>query len=364
MTHRLTIIKPYSYWLAAVAAGLILLAAPAAARAADTAKVVIPPTLTISSTVTMSQCVFCHGSNLDGFRNPILYFKHDPHLGRGIRCEGCHTGFPHKQGSTVKPSMTLCFNCHNLPHSGNGTVASGACSLCHPNGYGQPPVSHSNEFKAKTHAKDAKKDAFPCRTCHVDDMCASCHTARAVKPKDHANVVTWKKNHGKARDDAQCQTCHTKEFCLKCHVTPMPHPTQWEGEHKSTAKTMKEDCRVCHSDTVEECSSCHHQFKGETLLVEKNCAECHDEYAAPLSQLISAEPKQLRRESIIIHKAHFEMTKTDPFECNECHGREFQSAKGCFTFELCYTCHGRMRGGSLIAKWGGQELCYRCHATK
>jgi hypothetical protein len=163
------------------------------------------------------------------------------------------------------------------------------------------------------------------------------------------------------RDTGGCEICHNQSFCVSCHVTPMPHPAQWEGEHRTAAKTMKYDCKVCHADTEQECSSCHHQFKGDTILAESNCTPCHEDYKQPLSTLIWAEPAAARSKGIIIHKAHFEMTKTDLFECNECHDRGFATAKACFSFDLCYTCHGRMRGGSMIAKWGGQELCYRCH---
>ncbi len=325
--------------------------------------VAVPSGISVSPFITASQCAFCHGSNLDKFQNPILYFKHDPHLTRGIRCGVCHTDFPHTPAGTVKPSMTVCFNCHSLQHGLAGTVASGACVTCHPNGYGGAPATHTNDFRAGAHKTEAKKDYFPCLTCHAANACAACHTAKGTKPKNHANTTLWKKQHGTQRDTGGCEICHSTAFCDTCHVTPMPHPARWEGEHREAAKTMQRDCSVCHADSQEECSSCHHQFKSDTLLVEKNCSSCHEDYKATLSQLIWA-PTVARNKGIIIHKAHFEMTKTDPFACEECHDRKFSASTGCFTFELCYTCHGKTRGGSLIAKWGGQELCYRCHQKK
>lgn len=349
-----------------VLAAVFIAGGPAGASAAETTGpvVAVPPLVSLSPFITASQCAFCHGSNLDNFVNPILYFKHDPHLTRGIRCGVCHTTFPHEPSGTVRPSMTVCYNCHDLSHGDEGSIASGACEYCHPNGYGGAPQSHSAEFKNGQHKESAKKDAFPCLTCHDSNMCAKCHTERNVRPENHSNPTKWVKSHGADRDTGGCEICHTQEFCTKCHVTPMPHPAQWEGEHKVSARATKSDCRVCHADTEKECSSCHHQFKGDTLLVQENCTSCHDTYKSPLSTLIWAEPASSRSKGIIIHKAHFEMTKTDPFECNECHDRGFESAKGCFSFDLCYTCHGRLRGGSMIAKWGGQELCYRCHRTK
>lgn len=343
----------------------LLIGLPVAANAATTGTAVaVPPYISVSPFVSASQCALCHGSNIDGFSNPILYFKHDPHLTRGIRCLVCHNGFPHKPGGTEKPSMTVCYSCHNLPHSDQGIVASGACAYCHPKGYGNAPVSHVPEFKAGKHKDSALVDPFPCLTCHNADMCARCHTDRKVKPSDHQDALKWRRDHGIKRDKGGCELCHTKSFCVSCHVTPMPHPAVWEGEHRTNAKALKQDCKICHADTEKECSSCHHQFKGDTLLTQTSCESCHDDYKAPLSQLIWAEPMQARSAGIIIHKAHFEMTKTDPFECDECHNQKLIGTAGCFSFDLCYTCHGKLRGGSLIAKWGGQELCYRCHRTK
>jgi hypothetical protein len=350
--------------LAALAIMMVLGLSGAAQAATSGAVVVVPPAISMTPFITASQCAFCHGSNLDNFKNPILSFKHDPHLGLGIRCSVCHNEFPHTPDGTIKPSMTVCFNCHSLSHGESGTVASGACGVCHPNGYGGAPSSHTSDFRTGAHKDAAKVDYFPCLTCHSSDMCAACHTAKAVKPKNHIDAGKWKKQHGTLRDTGGCEICHTKAFCNSCHVTPMPHPAQWEGDHRVAAKSMKRDCSICHADSQAECSSCHHQFKSDTLLVQKNCEQCHVDYKEPLSSLIWLEPVGTRSKGIIIHKAHFEMTKTDPFACDECHDRTFSPSNGCFTFELCYTCHGKMRGGSLIAKWGGQELCYRCHLKK
>lgn len=348
--------------LASFVAGLFLFAGTQATAVAAGPVVDVPAFVSISPFVTASQCAFCHGSNIDNFQNPILYFKHDAHLSRGVRCAGCHDQFPHGPGGTKRPGMTVCYSCHGLGHGNQGMVASGACSFCHPNGYGPGPASHTAGFKSGEHKKPAGQEFFSCRTCHASEMCSRCHTDRKVKPKNHADAK-WRQTHGQERDTGGCEICHKNDFCTSCHVTPMPHPTAWEGEHKVTAKALKHDCKICHL-SAEECSSCHHQFEGTTLLVEKSCVSCHEEYQQPLSTLTWSVPIGLRSKGVIVHKAHFEMTRTDPFDCDECHDRKYTTAKGCFGFELCYTCHGRERGGSLIAKWGGQELCYRCHQKK
>lgn len=317
--------------------------------------------------VTISQCLRCH-NNLDAFKNPNLIFRHEVHLGRGIRCEVCHTEFPHVPGLVVKPSMTVCYNCHGAVHSKQGRVAPAECSLCHPAGFSKTPASHTSGFKAKDHRVEAKKDSFSCLTCHKEDSCARCHTEKSVKPRDHLNIrkqisPQWKKSHGTQRDAGNCTICHNETtFCKNCHKTDVPHPTQWQEEHKLVARPMRVDCRVCHRSR-EECSDCHHQFKGSTLLVASNCTSCHDDYKRTLSDLIRA-PKGVRSGGILVHRSHFEMTKTEPFECDECHARAGKIERGYFSADLCYSCHGRMRGGSLIAKWGGQELCYRCHLTR
>jgi hypothetical protein len=312
--------------------------------------------------ITVSQCNNCHGSNYDNFNDPGLIFKHDPHLARGVRCAACHTGAPHKPGVTNKPSMDVCFNCHGVSHQEQGVVASGSCTLCHPVGFKRLPQNHTAQFKEKTHRESAKANSFSCLACHGNDFCTKCHSVKKVLPRDHGKIaaekVVWKKQHGKSDLDG-CSICHSKQSCLNCHGTEMPHPVYWLATHKDPEKANKKDCKTCH-EAKTECSTCHHQFQLTTILTQKACERCHDDYKKSLQELLS-RPKSQRSTGIIIHKAHFKMRKTDPYECSECHDRGYAEAKECFSFELCYGCHGRERGGSPIARWGGQELCYRCH---
>jgi hypothetical protein len=316
--------------------------------------------------VTVSQCGVCHGADYDDFVNPGLIFKHDPHLARGVRCAVCHAEFPHQPGVTNKPRMDACFSCHGVSHLEQGVVADGTCTKCHPAGFKRLPKDHSKEFKEKEHGGIAKKDSFACTACHGNGFCVKCHAVKKVLPKDHgekpADKTLWKKQHGKAGKLDGCSICHDKKSCLSCHDAEMPHPVFWLGSHQDSEKTSMNDCKTCH-ESKRDCSTCHHQFELTTILVQKNCEKCHDDYKESLETLL-AKPKSQRSTGVILHKAHFEMGKTDPYECSECHERDYADAKGCFSFELCYECHGRERGGSPIAKWGGQELCYRCHKTK
>lgn len=342
--------------------------------------------INISPFITVSQCAPCHGSNFDNFKNPGLIFKHDPHLARGVRCAACHDEFPHTPMQVKKPPMDVCYNCHGLKHSSQGLIATGACNLCHPAGFTRLPADHTPAFRAKDHKAPASINYFSCVACHGEQFCVTCHNQKNVVPGNHTGGIrvssgsaatptqiaalvkaqtNWKAKHGHELDKGGCKVCHDNAFCTKCHKTPMPHPAQWLGDHKGISKTIpaRVDCKVCHQGKT-ECSSCHHRFEETTLLTQPACTSCHPEYTKPLSELTWGIPIGLRSKGIVIHKAHFEMTRTDPFECNECHGRDYVTAKDCFSFELCYECHGRVRGGSLIAKWGGQELCYRCHKMK
>jgi hypothetical protein len=320
----------------------------------------------VNPLVTVSQCSRCHGANYDNFKNPGLIFKHDSHLARGVRCAACHTEFPHKPGGVNKPTMDTCYSCHGVSHLSEGIVADGSCTKCHPPGFKRLPKNHTVQFKEKSHKEIAKINSFACIACHGAGFCTKCHSVKKVLPSDHgkksAEKVIWKRQHGKASEQESCSFCHDEKSCSSCHNTPMPHPVFWLGTHKEPGKVMTNDCKTCH-EAKKDCSSCHHQFKLSTILVQKECDRCHDDYKASLQQLLK-QPKGSRNKGIIVHRAHFEMTKTDPFECSECHDRDYSTAKGCFSFQLCYQCHGRERGGSLVAKWGGQELCYRCHETK
>ncbi len=313
-----------------------------------------PKVLELTGPVYLSKCSPCH-RNLDAWKNPGLIFNHPVHLKRGFECQSCHLIFAHQPGGKImKPPMDVCYECHGLRHSENGLVASEDCSFCHPQDFNLKPANHITDFVESKHKDRAKTDLKYCLMCHKrKTFCAPCHTSKDVKTEPHKSPG-WEQAHGKQDPDQlkACNVCHNDAFCIECHKTPMPHPVLWVGGH-ADYKEMKEDCNICHKDRS-YCQNCHHQFENN-LLLQENCDRCHAEYKAPFVTISNKGFK--------IHKAHFHLTQTSPYNCAKCHSLldKFPKGTGCYPFEVCFQCHGQRRNGKLIAKWYGEDLCYFCH---
>lgn len=318
-------------------------------------------TIDTEAEITISACRPCHG-DIDAFKRPGLIFKHDAHFAKGVKCFSCHQEWPHRKNKIIRPSMDLCYGCHGLTHSGNGVVAPENCDLCHPPGFQLKPATHTEAFVSGTHKDVVEESYFTCMTCHDDkEFCAPCHTTKQVIPPAHKRGMTgvqtasnpnWLRSHGKNIDYDYCALCHDNQFCTSCHRTQMPHNVLFVGTHKDYARGMRQECSICHKDEG-ACSDCHHEFEPQEILVASACEGCHEEVNKPLLEVGS--------KGLMVHKAHFEMTNTSPFECSKCHAASYANDKRCFQFELCYSCHGRYRADKLIAKWPGSQLCYRCH---
>lgn len=303
--------------------------------------------------VVFSRCNRCHG-NLEAFEIPGLIFKHDVHFEQGINCVNCHREFPHKEDSTTRVSMEICYGCHGLRHGKKGLLAGEECKLCHTPDFNLAPSTHTSQFKASLHKEDALRDRLYCRMCHSEEWCSTCHNLRKVTPKDHRAEQVWRERHGKGEKDLSgCSVCHdSKRFCDECHQTPVPHSVTWVGQHAERAREENLSCRACHRER-EYCQECHHRQLAANMLVQKNCERCHPDYKLPLLLV--------RGRTHMVHKAHFELTNRESFKCEDCHELRIARATGLQYYAVCYECHGKYRLGKLIAKWGGYELCYRCH---
>ncbi len=309
----------------------------------------------LGGVVTMGKCQSCH-PNIDDFQNPILIFPHEAHLKRGMVCAACHQKYPHINGENPVPTMDFCYSCHGLEHSDKGKVASEKCELCHPKGMDQQPDNHNSKFKNKEHGDAADKNLFNCKTCHQVEFCQQCHNQSQVLPEDHKESGTWRREHGKqpqGTDD--CNICHTQSFCNNCHGTQVPHNIFWLKAHNTEAKKDRLSCEQCHRDEA-YCQDCHHSETQNQKLTRQAC-KCHAEQ-------MKGDIKEIKNRGMAVHRAHFDMTQTEPFDCWKCHIEGVQLEHNVQSFNLCYKCHGRYRAGKLIAKWPGTELCYRCHPPK
>lgn len=320
-----------------------------------------------STPVVLSKCNPCH-LDLEAFKVPGLIFKHGVHFEKGIKCANCHRKFPHTQSGTARVGMDICYGCHSLRHFDRGLIAKENCSLCHTPDFALKPQGHTAEFIAGKHKIQATQDRLNCLMCHKEEFCSQCHTTRKTTPANHlANKNTekdWRRVHGANLRPEECSYCHEKKFCSDCHQSTMPHPVLWLAQHKDSAASEKADCSICHKERA-YCSDCHHQLPQTTILAFNNCVRCHENYKKSILELVAE-----RQRGLAVHRAHFEMTNTDPFECTTCHAQAYKKEavafadKGPYRFELCYSCHGRYRADKLIAKWGGSQLCYRCHPQR
>jgi len=311
--------------------------------------------LEISEPVAMSKCGRCH-SDLDAFKNPAIIFKHDVHLSRGFACKACHIIFSHRpDGSIVKPPMEVCYDCHSLRHAEKGLVAGEECALCHPKGFNLKPANHTHEFAEREHPELAYQDFKYCLMCHKRDFCQKCHTEEGIEPLNHRQRQMWRGEHGKQEEGVvSCTVCHVQNYCDDCHKTELPHAETWVQQHSKAPMEAMANCTMCHRQD-KYCSDCHHASVANNLLVQENCVKCHPEY---MKSLFDQTTK-----AMAVHKAHFDLTQTKPFQCKVCHSKDYTKGVGCFSFDLCKMCHGKMRLGKPVAKWdvNSGELCGRCH---
>lgn len=225
--------------------------------------------------VKMSDCSFCH-TNLQLWKNEkLINFNHPVHFKRGIRCEVCHTEWPHQQGTVAKPVMYECAQCHRLSHSSQGLAASGECNLCHPVDMNLKPAFHTVEFVGGDHKTWARKDRGFCRTCHRQVFCDNCHRL-GIDYVPHY-IPGWRYEHGIIANSGisitteggfACARCHLPEgpkywyqsapSCAECHrAVVFPHEQAWAIKHGKTAAAVGGNtCFTCHQQK-NFCDQCH-----------------------------------------------------------------------------------------------------------
>ncbi len=327
-------------------------------------KIELPFKIKLSDVVSLSDCLPCH-QNIDNQKPAGIIFSHWPHFKQGFSCYSCHLKNPHAEGGVKRVEMGVCSSCHSARHGAQGKIASDKCSLCHSRVYRyQKPDYHTPSFNKKLHGQVAKADLDACSSCHPQWTCESCHLRKDVVPPDHQDRLRWRKEHG--RDNyalSSCYACHSQtRFCNRCHRVVMPHPVAWLGLHKKEGKNFGYICRSCHREELSKlessCQQCHHLKVTSGLLDKKGCSKCHPPFTKKLAELFYSR-------GLMVHRAHFDMTQTEPFECFECHGRTYAKGEGCFSFELCKECHGKRRLGKLVARYevDNGELCSRCHLS-
>lgn len=253
------------------------------------------------------------------------------------------------------------------------------------------PPSHASATFLRTHGRDAQRAAARCATCHTQQSCTSCHvgtTPRAiaslpvpgpgraagvhvprVPPPSHTREFT--ERHGPEADarPRTCETCHVRDMCLTCHRpdgarqsettrgtdarqasagAPRSvgvrrsgfHPPSFITRHPSSAYSRDANCSDCHNP-AQFCQSCHQQ-SGLVALSRIGQRGYHDAFRG-----FSLGHGQAARQSL-------------------------ESCASCHAERDCTACHSAVGGGFRFSPHGpgfnasrmrakNPTLCIACH---
>jgi hypothetical protein len=131
------------------------------------------------------------------------------------------------------------------------------CLECHDGA--QRPGFHPVDFVVR-HASEAYAAETECAACHSQEaFCRDCHegaglaAARSGSAAFHDAVPDWLIAHGlAARQDLEaCTTCHQQDTCLRCHsakagLRVSPHGPDFDPDRVADRSTMS--CAICHFD--------------------------------------------------------------------------------------------------------------------
>lgn len=213
-----------------------------------------------------------------------VIFSHAAHVGAEIGCAECHVGIDENErlDASIGVDMRACTTCHAARAQPN------ECATCHTevDEFWAPP-SHARHWERR-HG-DASRLADPgsssdCATCHAPTECADCHLAEP--PASHTNTFR-RRSHGLAAalDRESCAACHRTDACESCHMDTRPrsHVGQFGG-------TKSRHCLGCHLPVrANNCITCHKgapSHLAATPMPEwhtpgMNCRQCHG-ISAPL----------------------------------------------------------------------------------
>jgi hypothetical protein len=211
---------------------------------------------------------------------PNLKFNHTIHVGRGMRCAGCHAVADVGLATRAElPRMASCLGCHD------GKTAPAACTTCHiaaGNGMVQTDFAagrlapsgvlrgdaHDLRFRMD-HAQAARDDDRYCANCHTRAWCLDCHNG-VVKPFDfHGNDYVHLHTVQARRNDPDCGSCHRLQtFCTGCHARLGVNTDPKTSEYQRPSTTP---------DATHRFHPPGHQHGVEAQRNLKQCASCHRE---------------------------------------------------------------------------------------
>ncbi len=168
-------------------------------------------------------------------------------------CTLCHKNKNPKDGDDLVMDVPdLCYQCHDKKVKEgkkfiHGPVAAGACTICHN------PHQTQNSALLKF--------------SNINELCTSCHTAKADLLKSTQNV------HPPVKDS-----------CVNCHD---PHTEDYKFQLRGDGK--KDLCIMCHVDKQEWITSVKN--KHGAMNIEQGCQNCHDPHG-------TGQPKMLKADTV------------------------------------------------------------------
>ncbi|MCU0683461.1 MAG: hypothetical protein MUF34_14670 [Polyangiaceae bacterium] len=234
-------------------------------------------------------CEGCHGEPTARAGAELarthLRFEHKRHM-RAVAgdCVRCHVEAGAEAPASLRPTMALCFGCHQ--HRDQWALRD--CDGCHVDLGAERvlPTSHlvhEGDF-LREHGVRAASARDLCASCHQERMCASCHgrTTPALPWRlsfDEPRLTGLHRAGFRSRhaEEARaqpglCATCHTEASCQSCHEASgragdgarSPHPPGWlrpgrgGGMHGQQARIDPVSCASCHGGAGEQlCVDCH-----------------------------------------------------------------------------------------------------------
>jgi predicted CXXCH cytochrome family protein len=307
------------HWLAVLIFTLVLLGAPASARAlapapASSVSSVEPSRTLPAPSEASNTCATCHATLADAkLRAPATGFLHSAHRDERIGCVGCHGGDP-RDPTAAAHSSALGFR----PHPSHVQVPQ-ICGGCHSDAAfmrrmnGRLPVGQAALFNLSLHGKLAAAGDMAAPTC------ASCHGEHDVvspssilSPVNRANVAKL------------CSGCHADRERMARYSIATDQFDKWQrsvhGEAFSAGNPNAPTCTGCHG--------AHASAPPDASSVAHACGRCHEDEMRFFEQ--SPHSQGFRKRGLA--------------QCAACHGN-----------------HDVARASALMVGTGPDSTCMKCH---
>jgi hypothetical protein len=154
-------------------------------------------------------------------------------------------GFERDHKTAAATAAQRCDTCHS----------PASCANCHEAAF--EPEFHPRDYRHR-HAAEALARDSDCTSCHsTEAFCRDCHATSGIAPLDsrtaayHDAHPLWLLDHGRAARQAleTCASCHQQNDCLQCHSARAgwrisPHGPDFDAF--SMGDRSLESCAVCH----------------------------------------------------------------------------------------------------------------------